>query len=337
MIRMEAESRISNAVLDRRLPGVSNKKILVVDDDLDIRSLLKLVFSEEGYNVLLAENGEEGLRLARTESPDVIFLDLLMSGLSGLEVCKILKNNPVTEDIPIVVITAYSRKSDIQLIKESGADWFVKKPFDNKRLLDLAAKLIYEDKEDAGSPVMFGADMTPPSYLMSLIHAYIDESMKLFPSGLNSKMLDGYFKSFIRFFNLPVLVEDSDKVPLEEFGRIFNLPALVEDSEKVRLDAINSKYIKVLNEMGLADKFVLMEDPEMYIFQVIGCKYAENYHHCIKSGSFLCPFALFVGALIHAYMNPRIHISKTVLRRGGSITVYKKLRVKLKEYKSKPG
>lgn len=49
---------------------------------------------------------------------------------------------------------------------------------------------------------------------------------------------------------------------------------------------------------------------------MIGCRYAENYHHCIKSGSFLCPFALFVGALIHSYMNPRIHISKTVLRRG---------------------
>ena len=172
---------------------------------------------------------------------------------------------------------------------------------------------------------------------MSLIHAYVDESMKLFPSGLNSKMLDGYFKAFVRFFNLPVLVEDSGRVPLEEFGRIFNLPALVEDSEKVRLEAVKSKYIDVLNEMGFADKLMLMEDPEMYIFQVIGCKYAENYHHCIKSGSFLCPFALFVGALIHSYMNSRIHISKTVLRRGGSITVYKKLRVKLKEYKSKPG
>ena len=74
----------------------------------------------------------------------------------------------------------------------------------------------------------------------------------------------------------------------------------------------------------------------MYGFQLIEYKYVENYHHCIKSGSFLCPLALFVGALIHSYMNPRIHISKTVLSRGGSITVYKKLRVKLKEYKSKP-
>jgi CheY-like chemotaxis protein len=337
MVLMEAESRVVDALLDKRLPGVSNKKVLVVDDDIDIRNLLRLVFSNEGYNVLLAENGEDGIRLARTERPDVVFLDLLMSGLSGLEVCKILKNNPVTEDIPVVVVTAYSRRSDIQLIKESGADWFVKKPFENKRLLELAAKLIYEEEEDAGSPIMFGADMTPQSYLMSLMHAYIDESMKIFPSGLNSKMMEGYFKAFVRFFNLPVLVEDSEKVPLEEFGRIFNLPKLVEDSDKMRLEAVKSKYIDVLNEMGFADKFALMEDPDMYIFQVIGCKYAENYHHSIKSGSFLCPFALFAGALIHSYMNPRIHISKTVLRRGGSITVYKKIKVGVKDYITRPG
>jgi CheY-like chemotaxis protein len=334
---MEAESQFSDALLDKRLPGVSNKKILVVDDDLDIRSLLRLVFSSEGYTVLLAENGEDGIRLARTERPDVIFLDLLMSGLSGLEVCKILKNNPVTEDIPVVVVTAYSRKSDIQLIKQSGADWFVKKPFENKQLLELAAKLIYEDKEEAGSPVMFGADMTTQSYLMSMIHAYIDESMKIFPSGLNSKMMEGYFKAFIRFFNLPVFMEDSEKVPLEEFGRIFNLPAFVQDSEKMRLEAVKSKYIAVLNEMGFADKFILIEDPDMYIFQVIGCKYTENYHHCIKSSSFICPFALFAGALIQSYMDPRIQLSKTILKRGGSITIYRKLKLRIKDYVTKPG
>ena len=75
VISMEAESQLADTQLDSSLPGVSNKKILVVDDDPDIRTLLKLVFSNEGYNVLLAENGEDGIRLARTESPDVVFLD----------------------------------------------------------------------------------------------------------------------------------------------------------------------------------------------------------------------------------------------------------------------
>ena len=334
---MEAESQLTYTIVDKRLPGVSNKKILVVDDDNDIRSLLKLVFSNEGYTVMLAENGEEGIRLARTESPDVIFLDLLMSGLSGLEVCKILKSNPVTENIPVVVITAYSRKSDIKLVKESGADWFVKKPFENKELLDLVAKLIYEDKETNDPSVVFGADLTPPSFLMSLLHAYMDESLKIFANGFNRRMLEGYFKAFVRFFNLPVLMEDPEKIPLEEFGRIFNLPELVEDSKKVRLDALKNKYVDVLNGMGLADKFILMEDPDMYIFQVIGCKDANTYHQSIRSSNFLCPYALFVGTLIHTYMTPRIQVSKSVLKRGGSITVFRKIKARSKSYVTKPG
>ena len=337
VISMEAESQLADTQLDSSLPGVSNKKILVVDDDPDIRTLLKLVFSNEGYNVLLAENGEDGIRLARTESPDVVFLDLLMSGLSGLEVCKILKNTPVTEDIPIVVITAYSRKSDIQLIKESGANWFVKKPFDNNKMVELAAKIIYGDKETTDPKGMFGADMTPQSFLMSFLHAYMDETMNIFAKGFNSKMMEGYLRAFVRFFKLPILMEDPRKIPLDEFGRIFNLPEFVEDSEKVRLDALKNKYIDVLNGMGLADKFVLMEDSERYIFQVIGCKDANTYHQNIISGNFMCPYALFVGTLIHTYMTSMIQVTKSVLRRGGSITVFRKIKARSKSYVTNPG
>lgn len=337
VILMMAEGQQTDTLLDRRLPGVSNKKILVVDDDFDIRNLLQLVFTNEGYTVLLAKNGEEGIHLARTESPDVIFLDLLMSGLSGLEVCKILKNNPVTEGIPVVVVTAFGRDADIQLAKESGADWFVKKPFDNKKLVELAAKLIYEDTRAAGSTVKFSAEMTSQAYLMSLTHAFIDETMKVFPNGINTKMMESYFKAFGRFFNLPVLVDNSEKVPMEAFGRIFNLPVLAEDAESVPLEALKTKYLEVLNGMGFADKFMLIEDPDMYIFQVIGCKHANTYHHSIESSSFLCPHALFVGALIHTYVNPKIQISKTMLKKGGSITVYRKLNPSAKNYITKPG
>jgi len=335
---IEAESQLENTLQDRRLPGVSNKKILVVDDELDIRNLLQMIFTNEGYTVLLAKNGEEGIHVARTESPDVIFLDLLMSGLSGLEVCKILKGNPVTEGIPIVVVTAFGRDSDIQLAKEAGADWFVKKPFDNKQLIELASKLFYDDKMAAGSSVKFSSEMTPQTYLLSLSHAFIDETMKLFPNGLNTKMQESYFKALSRFFNLPVQVDNFERVPLEDLGRIFNLPALAEDSESVPLDAVKTKFIDVLNKMGLADRFMLVEDPDMYIFQVIGCKHAGTYHGSIQSSSFLCPHALFVGALIHTYVNPKIQVSKTVLKKGGSITVYRKLNpLTVKKYITKTG
>jgi len=335
---MEAESQLANTLQDRRLPGVSNKKILVVDDELDIRNLLQTIFTNEGYTVLLAKNGEEGIRLARTESPDVIFLDLLMSGLSGLEVCKILKGNPVTEGIPVVVVTAFGRDSDIQLAKEAGANWFVKKPFENKQLVELAAKLLYEDRKAPGSSVKFSEEMTSQTYLMSLSHAFIDETMKLFPNGLNTKLQETYFKAFERFFNLPTQVDSFERAPLEDLGRIFNLPALAEDSESVPLDAVKTKFIDVLNKMGLADKFMLVEDPDMYIFQVIGCRHAGTYHDSIQSGSFLCPHALFVGTLIHTYVNPKISVTKTVLKKGGSITVFRKLNpLPTKKYITKTG
>ena len=172
----QVEGQLENTLLDKRLPGVSNKKVLVVDDEQDIRNLLYLVLSNEGYTVLLAENGEEGIRLARTESPDAIFLDLLMPGLSGLEVCKTLKSNPVTEGIPVAVVTAFGRDRDIQLAKEAGADWFVKKPFENRRLVELAERLVYGDRVDSAPSAGFGADMAPQDYLVSLLHAYLDES-----------------------------------------------------------------------------------------------------------------------------------------------------------------
>ena len=312
---MQAESQTTNTLLDRGLPGVSNKKILVVDDEPDIRNLLHLVFGNEGYTVLLAENGEVGIRLARTESPDVIFLDLLMPGLSGLEVCKILKNNPVTEGIPVVVVTAFGRDRDIQLAKEAGADWFVKKPFENSKLVELAEKLIYPDK-GATATVGFDADMSPLAYMLSLTHAYLDASLKMFPNGFNNKIQEVYFKTFLRLYNLPVLVEGSEKVTLE---------------------TLKANYIEGLNGMGLADKFMLVEEHDMYIFQVIGCKHAGAYHHSINSGSFVCPHALFVGALIHAYVNPYIQMSKTALRKGGSITAYRKIDPRAKMYLNKSG
>lgn len=316
MILMQAESQLTSTLLDRGLPGVSNKKILVVDDEPDIRNLLQLVFSNEGYTVLLAENGAAGIHLARTESPDVIFLDLLMPGLSGLEVCKLLKNNPVTEGIPVVVVTAFGRDRDIQLAKEAGADWFVKKPFENRKLVELAEKLIYSDKGAASPVVGFGADTSPQAYLMALSHAYLDESLNIFPSGFTGKMLEGYFKALLRFYNLPVLVEGSERVTLE---------------------SLKSKYIEVLNGMGFADKFMLVEEPDMYIFQVIGCKHAGAYHHTVKSASFVCPHALFVGALIHTYVNPNVQMSKTALRKGGSITAYRKMDPRTKKYVNKSG
>jgi DNA-binding response OmpR family regulator len=107
------------------------KKILIVDDQPQIRELVAITLQLSSYQILLAENGQQAIEIAQTEHPDVILLDVMLSGsdLDGLEVCRRLKKNPATEDIPIVLLTAHGQMSDIEAGKAAGADDYFTKPF----------------------------------------------------------------------------------------------------------------------------------------------------------------------------------------------------------------
>lgn len=102
-------------------------KILVVDDDLVIRGFLRELLVEEGYEVILASNGEEAIDLAEIENPEVILLDINMPGIDGIEVCKRLKAQEETRYIPIIIVTALDDRGFIAYLE--GADDFVTKPF----------------------------------------------------------------------------------------------------------------------------------------------------------------------------------------------------------------
>ena len=103
------------------------EKILVVDDDLVIRGFLRELLAEEGYEVILASNGEEAIDLAEIENPEVILLDINMPGIDGIEVCKRLKAQEETRYIPIIIVTALDDRGFIAYLE--GADDFVTKPF----------------------------------------------------------------------------------------------------------------------------------------------------------------------------------------------------------------
>jgi two-component system phosphate regulon response regulator PhoB len=111
------------------------ESILVVDDEENILELVRFNLSKEGYRVACAATGEEALKGARAQSPDLIVLDLMLPGLDGLEVCKILKRDAKTERIPIVMLTAKGEESDIVTGLELGADDYVTKPFSPKVLI----------------------------------------------------------------------------------------------------------------------------------------------------------------------------------------------------------
>lgn len=111
------------------------EKILVVEDEADILDVLEYTLAREGYRVLGTRDGAEALVLARREAPRLILLDLMLPGLDGLEVCRTLKADSVTRDIPVVMVTAKGEETDIVLGLGLGADDYVTKPFSPKELV----------------------------------------------------------------------------------------------------------------------------------------------------------------------------------------------------------
>lgn len=103
-------------------------KIMIVDDQRDMAEAAKMVLDMEGYDVVVAYDGEEALRKAEAELPDLIFLDVQMPGKSGLEVCKILKSNAKTKVIPVLIFTASGQNIE-DLVAQAGADGYFRKPF----------------------------------------------------------------------------------------------------------------------------------------------------------------------------------------------------------------
>ena len=104
-------------------------QILVVDDEADIRELVSFNLKKAGYDILTAANGEDALRIARDEKPELIVLDLMLPGIDGLDVCRILKHDARTESIRILMLTAKGEETDIVRGLEIGADDYVTKPF----------------------------------------------------------------------------------------------------------------------------------------------------------------------------------------------------------------
>jgi two-component system alkaline phosphatase synthesis response regulator PhoP len=110
-------------------------KILVVEDEEDILELLRYNLAKEGYEVTCVTSGEEGLGVAKSKLPDLIVLDLMLPGMDGLEVCRLLRADSKTRHIPIVILTARSDEADIVTGLELGADDYVTKPFSPRILI----------------------------------------------------------------------------------------------------------------------------------------------------------------------------------------------------------
>ncbi len=124
------------------------EKILIVDDEQDIVELVRYNLSREGYQTITSLSGEDAISKARSKLPELIILDLMLPGLDGLEVCKMLRADNKTARIPIIMLTAKSEESDIVTGLEVGADDYVVKPF-SPRVLVSRVKTILRRRTSA--------------------------------------------------------------------------------------------------------------------------------------------------------------------------------------------
>jgi CheY-like chemotaxis protein len=117
-------------------------RVLVVDDDPQVRKLVSLNFELDGYDVVSAAGGAEALAEVARQRPDVMVCDVMMPGMDGLEVVRRLRADPKTASLPVVMVSAKAQRSDLTEGKSAGADAYVTKPFDPQDLLDAVAKLL---------------------------------------------------------------------------------------------------------------------------------------------------------------------------------------------------
>ncbi len=120
------------------------KKILIVDDQMEVRELINVTLRSSNYKLLQAENGPQALEIARKELPDLILLDVMMpkGGIDGFEVCETLKKETLTRDIHIVMLTAIQQEVDLQRGRKAGADDYFTKPFSPLKLLKKVSDIL---------------------------------------------------------------------------------------------------------------------------------------------------------------------------------------------------
>src|SRR5215510_2318372 len=133
-------------------------RVLIVEDERDIRDLILLHLQRDGYQVTTAGSGEDALLQVKQSPPDLVLLDLMLPGMSGLEVCRRLRQEPTTASLPILMLTAKADEVDRVVGLELGADDYVVKPFSPKELLARVRAVLRRSRPGpAAPPLAFGA------------------------------------------------------------------------------------------------------------------------------------------------------------------------------------
>ena len=112
----------------------NKKKILIVDDEPNVRRLLHTILGKT-FDVLEAEDGRQAIEMTNSQKPDVVLMDMMMPKMDGLTACHMIKNDPATKSIPVIMVTAIGFELNVKLSQQMGASGYVTKPFSSEDLL----------------------------------------------------------------------------------------------------------------------------------------------------------------------------------------------------------
>ncbi|MFY9814076.1 MAG: response regulator [Dehalococcoidales bacterium] len=112
----------------------NKKKVLIVDDEPNVRRLLHTILGKT-FDVLEAEDGRQAIEITNSQKPDVVLMDMMMPKMDGLTACHMIKNDPATKSIPVIMVTAIGFELNVKLSQQMGASGYVTKPFSSEDLL----------------------------------------------------------------------------------------------------------------------------------------------------------------------------------------------------------
>lgn len=236
-------------------------RILVVDDEEDIRNLAKITLEGEGYAISTAADGDEAVSKAFSEIPDVVLLDIVLPGKSGFDVCRIIKKDPRTKFVPVVLFSALGRDTDKRMGKEAGADGYIVKPFaidvlaaeiekhiSASRKSKFSASLGLAHEQVAGRKILMEFDPAAPyeqaisDFVKEFSENGNDVVLITRPSGKVAGMADGKSIQFIQIsaqlMLSPILEEHAKKNVAIVYDNITDI--IISDGIKVAYAFIKS-------------------------------------------------------------------------------------------------
>jgi len=221
------------------MPG---KKVLVVDDDAKTVELVKLYLNRDGYRVITAYDGTEALQLARENQPDLIVLDIMLPGINGLEICRILRKE---SDVPIIMLTALTTDDDRLTGLDLGADDYVTKPFSPRELAARVRAVLRRLPGERGPEKIEHGALT----VNFLKHEASLKGKPLNLTPIEFKVLGAFVKEPGRVFSRAQIIEKALGHDFDGFDRTIDVHIL-KLRRKLEPDPRHPRYIKTVYGAG---------------------------------------------------------------------------------------